>query len=702
MVDAFDASYNAAVNLLVNVGHAIPFSMTKNPLLEPSPLPFSAVPFDNIQLEHYLPALKQAIADSKVRVEKIKTSKESPTFENTVEALETCSENVDSVASVFFNLLSAEADEKHQQLAQEFSPILADFSSDLSLDPDLFKRVKAVYDQRQNLQGEALRLVEKMYTDFVRNGALLDEKQKARVREIDQELSKLGPQFADNVLKATNQFELVVTDKQQLKGLPDSAIEAAALSAQDRGKKEAWIISLQAPSYVPFMTYAENRALREKLWRAYNSRCLGGEADNQEMIRKIVSLRYERAQLMGFKNHADFVLQERMAENSKRVFKFLNELLDASLEPARKDIEEVSKLAKQADGLEKIQPWDFAYYSEKLRQQKFDLDQEQLRPYFELERTINGVFEHARRLYDLEFIETNKLPVYHPDVKVYEVRSQKDQSFVGLFYADFFPRPTKKGGAWMTTFRDQGLFFGKVNRPHVSIVCNLTKPTPSRPSLLTFEEVQTLFHEFGHSLHALLSNCRYRSLSGTNVYWDFVELPSQIMENWILEKESLDLFASHYQTGEKLPKELAAKIKTSARFQSGYTSLRQVNFALLDMAWHTQNPDSRTDVAEFENKVTAKSTLLPKIPGTNISCGFSHIFAGGYSAGYYSYKWAEVLDADAFELFLQQGIFNSEIAQRFRENILARGGTEHPMVLYKKFRGREPDPKALLRRDGLI
>jgi peptidyl-dipeptidase Dcp len=677
---------------------------SEHPLLTTSTLPHQAIPFDRVHTGDFLPALREAIQRGHQRIAEIKANPIKANFQNTVEALETGSEWVERVAGIYFNLLSAEASEEHQNLAQEFSPVLASFSSDVSLDLDLFERLKVVYENQdqEKLTPEQTRLLEKMYRDFVRGGALLDDLKKARLREVDQELAKLSPQFSENVLKATNAFELIIRDAQLLKGLPASAVEAAKATAEEKGQAQAWLFNLQAPSYVPFITYAESRESREKLWKGYNSRAFGGSFDNQDVILKTVRLRHERAQLLGYQSHAHYVLEERMAETPERVHKFLDDLLDASKAAALRDFNEVAEFARDHGGPETLSPWDFTYYSEKLQEHKFGIDQELLRPYFQLEKVAEGAFEHARRLYDLQFVETHDVPVYHPDVKAYEVRKATTGTFIGLFYTDFFPRETKKSGAWMTTFREQGLLAGDVVRPHVSIVCNFTKPTATKPSLLTFDEVQTLFHEFGHSLHALLSNVRYRSLSGTSVFWDFVELPSQVMENWVLEKESLDLFARHYQTGEKIPAELAQKLKDSARFLAGYTSLRQINFGLLDMAWHATDPDKIRKVDEFEAQVTAKSTVLPRVPGTNLSCGFSHIFAGGYSAGYYSYKWAEVLDADAFEFFQERGIFNREVAKRFEENILSKGGTEHPMELYKRFRGREPDPQALLRRDGLV
>jgi peptidyl-dipeptidase Dcp len=663
-----------------------------------------AIPFDQIRVEHYLPAFEQGIQLAKQNVERIKTLPAS--FQNTILGLETSSELLDQVSETYFNLFSAEANEAHQALAKEISPKLAAFQSDVSLDPGLFAKIKEVYENRQTLglKGEDLKLTEKFFKDFSRNGALLSESDKLKLRQIDQDLSVLGPQFSENVLKATNAFEIVISDRKDLLGLPDGAVEAASLEAQKKGHIEKWIFNLQAPSYLPLMQYAQNRELRKKMWMAYNSRTFRDSYDNQEQVKNIVRLRQERASLLGAETHADFVLAERMAKTPASVMSFLNALLVPSKKAAEKDLAELRAFKKSIDGVEEVMPWDFAYYSEKLKEKKYAFNEEELRPYFQLEKVIDGVFEHARRLYLLTFKQIFDVPTYHEDVKVFEVREEGTQKYVGLFYMDFFPRETKKGGAWMTQFRSQGMFVGQVRRPHVSIVCNFTKPTPSKPSLLSYDEVQTLFHEFGHALHGLLSQCQYRTLSGPNVYWDFVELPSQIMENWVKEKEGLDLFAKHYQTGETLPSVLVEKLKRADKFQTGYYSLRQLSFAMLDMSWHSLKPGDlqQLDVDQFETTALAGTRLLPKVPGTNVSVSFSHVFNGGYSAGYYSYKWAEVLDADAFEFFKEKGLFNREVADLFKDNILSRGGTEHPMDLYKKFRGREPDPEALLRRDGLL
>lgn len=676
--------------------------MTQNPLLQASTLQEGAVPFDQIQVDHYLPALQEAITAAKASIEKIKQQKDI-SFTNTIVALEQASEKVDHISGVYFNLFSAEANEAHQALAQEISPLLSAYASDVALDEVLFQKIKFVYDHRTelNLQNEELRLTEKIYSDFSRNGATLPADKKQQLRELDQQLSVLSPQFSENVLKATNAFELWLEDEKDLAGLPEGVREAAAQAAEQKGQKGKWLFNLQAPSYIPFLTYSDRSELREKIWRAASSKSFGGAFDNQKIIQSIVTLKAQRAQLLGYKNYAEYVLEERMAQNSETVFGFLRNLLEPSKLAAQKDLQEVKEFRKSLDGVNEVKPWDFAYYSEKLKEQKYAFNEEELRPYFKLENVIEGVFEHSRRLFGLTYKPVTHLPVYHADVKVYEVHTETGD-YVGLFYMDFFPRETKKGGAWMTSYREQGLWSGKLLRPHVSIVCNFTKPTPTKPSLLSYDEVRTLFHEFGHALHGLLSQCRYRSLGGTNVYWDFVELPSQIMENWTEEKESLDLFARHYETGETIPAELVAKIKKAAQFQAGWMSLRQISFGWLDMKWYTTDPALIGSVDDFETTATEAIRLLPKESGTNMSCSFSHIFGGGYAAGYYSYKWAEVLDADAFEYFKEKGLYNKEVAGKFQSSILSRGGTAHPMELYKEFRGREPDPKSLLKRSGLV
>ncbi|WP_413577254.1 M3 family metallopeptidase [Bdellovibrio sp. HCB290] len=675
---------------------------SNNPFLMPFTAKDQAVPFDKIKVEHYLPALDEAVKLAKANIEKIKSNTATPDFENTIFALEQATELAGVIAGVYGNLESANSDESFQALAKDIYPKLTAMESDISLDEEIFKRVKQVYDNRSSmkLNAEQLRLLEKTYLGFTRNGALLSAADKETLRQIDQEMSVLGPKYSENVLKATNAFEMILEDHKDVAGIPEGILEGAAAAAQAKGKK-GWLFNLQIPSYLPFMTYANNRALREKMAKAYTSRAFGGEFDNQEIVKKIVTLRAKRANLLGFKTHAEFVLAERMAKDPKTVGTFLHKLLDASKAAGQRDVSEVFAYAAQLDAIPELKPWDFGYYSEKLKEEKYAFNEEDLRPYFKLENVVEGVFLHAKQLYGLTFKENKDIPVYHPEVKAYEIFDEAGK-YMGLFYTDFFPRETKKGGAWMTQYRAQGLFGKELKRPHISIVCNFTKPTPTKPSLLTYDEVRTLFHEFGHALHGMLSDVTYQTLSGTSVYWDFVELPSQIMENWAGEKEGLDLFARHYETNEPMPAALIEKLKASQKFQAGYASCRQLQFGMMDMAWHTADPSLITDVDAFEEQATAETRLFPKVPGTNSSCSFSHIFAGGYSAGYYSYKWAEVLDADAFEYFKEEGLFSPEVARKFKEFILSKGGTEHPMDLYKKFRGREPDPNALLRRDGLI
>jgi peptidyl-dipeptidase Dcp len=665
-----------------------------------------SISFEKIELNDFIPAVDKGVEIARENLRRIKENPDAPTFENTMLALESASELLEIASGVYFNLFSAEASSELQALAKEISPKTAAFSSEVSLDAELFARVRHLHDnlKNSNWNEEQKMLVEKTYRSFVKNGALLSPEQKETIKKIDQELSLLGPQFSENVLKATNAFELWIQNKKELEGLPESAIDGASQEAIRKGRPDQWLFTLQAPSFMPFMQYSKNRELRKKMWTAFGSRAYQGDASNQQVVLDLVRLRDERAKVMGYQNHAQITLTERMAETPDRVFDFLNKLLVPSRKAAEKDLQELRDFAKDTDNLVDLMPWDFAYYSEKLKEAKFKFSDEELRPYFKLENVVQGVFAHATKLYGLKFDKLGKdeiVPKYHFEVETYKVTDAKN-NYVGLFYTDFFPRETKRDGAWMTTYRDQGFFMGQVRRPHVSIVCNFTKPTPNKPSLLTYDEVLTLFHEFGHALHGLLSQCSYRSLSGTNVYWDFVELPSQIMENWVKEKAGLDVFAKHYDTNTTIPPELVEKIKKSNQFQAGYYSLRQISFALLDMAWYTASPESIKSVTEFERAATEGTRLFPILEGVNQSCAFSHIFAGGYSAGYYSYKWAEVLDADAFEFFKEKGIFDVEVAHRFRDNILARGGTEHPMQLYKKFRGREPDPNALLRRDGLL
>lgn len=675
-----------------------------NPLLDINfSNPFGATPFDKIRPEHFIPALEKQIAEAKGNIEAIKKV-DQPNFKNVIELLEKADRGVNTIAGIFFNLHSSESSPELQKVAKDFSPILTDFGNDITLDQELFGKVKVVYENRKNekLDGEQIRLLEKTYKSFTRNGALLSDEKKGELREIDKKLSNHSLSFGDNILEDINEFQMFVTDSKDLEGLPESTIEAAALAAKEAKKEGQWLFTLNYPSYVPFMTYSKVRPLREKLYMAFATRGANpGERDNRPLIKEIVALRYKRARLLGFTNHAEYILEERMAERPQTVHQFLNELYEAAKPAGERELNELQEFARELDGLNDLKPWDTAYYTEKLKQKKFSFDQEVLKPFFKLENVIDGVFLVANKLHGLKFRALDNIPVYHKDVRTYEVLDARD-NHVALFYADFFPRKGKRSGAWMTSFRGQWKENGENKRPHISIVCNFTKPTETKPSLLTFDEVLTFLHEFGHALHGILADSQYESLSGTNVYWDFVELPSQILENWAYEKECLDLFARHYETGETIPQEYITKIRDGATFHEGRLTLRQLCFSMVDMKWHDSDPETLPELFELEKDIIEKTTMTPPIEGTSISCAFSHIFQGGYSAGYYSYKWAEVLDADAFEMFKDKGIFNPEVAQSFRENILQKGGSEHPMELFKKFRGREPDPKALLRRAGLI
>ncbi|WP_273272707.1 M3 family metallopeptidase [Maribacter polysiphoniae] len=670
-----------------------------NPLLQS----FDTAPFSKIKNEHFKPAFLQAIEDARAEIDAITVNTAAPTFENTIEALEFSGQQLDRVSSVFFNLNSAETNEEIQKIAQEVSPLLSEFSNDITLNEALFKRIKSVYEQKDQLDltVEQDTLLDKKYKSFSRNGANLPEDKKQRLREIDTELSKLKLKFGENVLAETNSFEMLLTDENDLDGLPEGEKEAAAQMAKSKNK-EGWLVTLDYPSYIPFMKYAKNRELRKKLSLAFGSKAFhNNEFDNQENVLMIANLRHERAVLLGYPSHAHFVLEERMAETPDKVYDFLNELLVKAKPAAEREFKQLEDFAKELDGIDRLQKWDGSYYAEKLKQKLFDLDDEKLKPYFKLENVIAGVFKVAEKLFGLHFTEVFNIDTYHDEVKTYRVTDDQN-NLVSLFYADFHPRAGKRGGAWMTSFKPQYVKDGENVRPHISNVCNFTRSTPSKPSLLTFNEVTTLFHEFGHGLHGMLANTTYPSLSGTSVYWDFVELPSQIMENWCYEKEALELFATHYETGETIPMELISKIKESATFHEGMATLRQLSFGFLDMSWHGADPSNIKDVKAHETKAFDGTQLYPDTIETCMSTAFSHIFQGGYSSGYYSYKWAEVLDADAFAYFKEKGIFNKEVATKFKEHVLSKGGTEKPMVLYKRFRGAEPKVEALLKRAGLL
>ena len=621
-----------------------------------------------------------------------------------MEALDFAGEQLDRISSIFFNLNSAETNDVIQKIAQEVSPLLSEFSNDITLNEDLFRRVKAVYDIKDSfdLTVEQQTLLDKKYKSFSRNGANLPKDKKQKLRDIDKHLSKLTLKFGENVLAETNAFEMLISNEEDLSGLPEGAKEAAKQLAESK-EKEGWLFTLDHPSYIPFITYADNRELRKKLALAAGSNAFKGDAlDNQENILQIVKLRFQRANLLGYKTHAHFVLEERMAKTPETVERFLNELLEKAKPAAEREFKNLEKFAKELDGIDQIEKWDASYYSEKLKQKLFSLDDEKLKPYFKLENVINGAFTIANKLFDLNFEEIDTIDKYHHEVLTYKV-TNNDGDLISIFYADFFPRDGKRNGAWMTSYKPQSIKNGINDRPHISIVCNFTKPTKSKPSLLTFNEVTTLFHEFGHALHGMLANTTYPSLSGTSVFWDFVELPSQVLENWCYEKEALELFATHYETGEVIPMDLVEKIKESATFHEGMQTLRQISLGLLDMSWHAdESPVTIKSVKAHETEAFKNTTLYPDVLENCMSTSFSHIFQGGYSAGYYSYKWAEVLDADAFEYFKEAGIFNKEIANKFKDHVLSQGGTENPMTLYKRFRGKEPRPEALLKRAGLL
>ncbi len=675
-----------------------------NPLLSVFNTPYHTAPFSQIKNEHFKPAIENGIEKARKEIDAIVKNNEAPTFKNTIEALDFSGELLSNVTSVFFNLNSAETNDEIQKIAQEVSPILTEYSNDIALNEGLFKRVKSVFENvaiRKELTTEQTMLLDKTYKGFVRNGANLNDVAKEELRRIDKELSKLSLNFGENVLAETNKYELHLTNQEDLVGLPEGVIEAAAITAKSKNK-EGWLFTLAYPSFIPFMTYAENRIIRQQLYMANATKsCKGDELDNQKNVLRIIELRYQRANLLGYKNHAHFVLEEQMAQTPEKVKRFLNDLLQKAKPFAVKEMEELTNFAQTLGFEGTLQAWDTAFYKEKLKQKLFSLDDEILKPYFKLENVVDGVFQVASKLYGLKFKEITTIDKYHTEVTTYEVTDENNQ-LVALFYADFHPREGKRNGAWMTSFNDQYIKDGKNNRPHIVNVCNFTKPTDTKPSLLTFNEVTTLFHEFGHALHGMLANTVYSSLSGTSVYRDFVELPSQVLENWCYEEEALKLFAKHYQTNEIIPIELIEKIKASANFMEATNIVRQLNFGILDMAWHTTNPTEINNVFDFEHQATKETQLTPVVENTCASTAFSHIFQGGYSSGYYSYKWAEVLDADAFDYFKEHGIFNTTIADKFKEFVLSKGGSEHPMDLYIKFRGKEPDSNALLKRAGLL
>ncbi len=665
--------------------------------------PFNTAPFSKIKTEAFLPAFKKAIENAKNEIDQIVENKALPSFENTIEALDYTGQQLDRISSIFFNLNAAETNDAIQKIAQEVSPLLTEFSNDVALNVALFERVKSVYNAKEtlSLSKEQQTLLDKKYKGFSRNGANLNDAQKEVLRIIDKEQSQLKLTFGENILAETNRYELLITESADLEGLPEGAMEAAKQLAVEKNK-EGWLITLDYPSYVPFMTYAKNRGLRKKLALAFGQKGFQNDAlDNQEIVLKIAQLRFKRAQLLGYETHAHFVLEERMAKTPETVQNFLEDLLSKALPAAKKEFKELEDFAIKLDHIDRLEKWDSAYYSEKLKQERFNFDDEQLKPYFKLENVIEGAFEVAQKLFGLHFTQSHDIDTYHKDVMTYTVEDSQ-QNLVAVFYADFFPRAGKRNGAWMTSYKPQFVKNDKNERPHVSIVCNFTKPTSTKPSLLTFNEVTTLFHEFGHALHGMLADTIYPSLSGTSVAWDFVELPSQIMENWCYEKEALALFAKHYETGASIPMDLIDKIKAAATFQQGMQTMRQLSFGLLDMNWHGIDPREITDVKQHETTAFKETQLFPEVKENCMSTAFSHIFQGGYSSGYYSYKWAEVLDADAFEFFKETDLFDPKIAEAFKTNVLSKGGTQDPLELYIKFRGQKPKVEALLKRSGLL
>jgi len=672
--------------------------MEQNPLVKPFDTPFESAPFSIIRPEHFVPALQENIKTALEEIEAIVSQKAVPTFENTIEALEQSGSFIERNSSLLFNLNSAETSEALQKVTQQAAPLLTQFQNDVRLNTALFQRIKEVYENQAafELTTEQKTLLEKEYKGFVRNGALLDEQAKTSLRTIDTELAQLSLTFGEHVLADTQAYTLHITDSEKLKGLPEAVIEMAKSTAEQK-QLEGWVFTLDYPSYVPFMTYAENRALRKEMSLAFGKRGFQNNAQNNEaIVLKIIHLRQQRALLLGYASHAAFVLEERMAQSEENVKHFLDQLREKAYPAASVEWQSLEAYAQEMYSWDKVEKWDTAYLAEKIKQRDYELDEQKLKVYFPLEKVVNGLFSIVEDLFGLRFKKSTQIDPYHSEVDVYEV--SKNGTFYALLYTDFFPRPGKRNGAWMTKFRPQK----EGQRPHISIVCNFTRPTQKLPSLLSFQEVTTLFHEFGHALHGMLANTKYSSLSGTSVYWDFVELPSQLMENWCYQPEALTRFAKHYQTDELIPEEMIAKIKKAAFFHQGLQTLRQLSFGYLDLSYHSQTAPQIKNIKAHEVEQISPLQFTPDTAENCLSTSFSHIFQGGYAAGYYSYKWAEVLDADAFELFIEKGIFNAETAQAFETHILSKGGTEHPMVLYKRFRGKEPDPGALLRRAGLV
>lgn len=676
-----------------------------NPLFSPYSATDGTIPFEKIKTEHFLPAIEKAIEMAREDIEAIKSNQEAPSFENTIVPYEKSGSLLGQISGIFFNLNSAHTSDEIQMLAQKIAPMLTAYSNEVQMDTALYSRIHQVYENKASfgLDAESEYLLDKIHRGFVRSGANLSDSDKELLKAINTELSQSSLKFGENLLKDSNAFELWIDSEADLKGLPESAKEAAKAMATGKDQPNKWLVTLDYPSYLPFMKYAENRDLRKELFLAFGRRGFNqNDFNNETLLKRIAELRLEKAKLLGHHTYADFVLEERMAKAPKQVIALWEELLEVAIPKAKEEIKEVQDLANELDGLETIERWDFSYYSEKLRDQKFALNDELLKPYFKLENVIDGAFKTATKLFGIRFKERNDIDKYHSEVKTFEVLNEKDEHLAFL-YADFFPRPSKRNGAWMTSYRGQFNNVDEHQRPIISIVCNFTKPTPSKPSLLTFNEVTTLFHEFGHALHGILANGKYESLSGTSVFWDFVELPSQLMENWCYEPECLNLFAFHYENGSVIPQELVQKIKDSMNFLSAYQTVRQVSLGQLDMSWHnTSESPVDVDVYNFEKESNARTNLFPEVESTAISPAFSHIFSGGYAAGYYSYKWAEVLEADAFSYFKENGVFDSKTAMKYKTFILEKGGSEDPMELYKQFRGQAPETKALLKKSGLL
>lgn len=691
------------LNLLLILTLTCTVMIAQNPFFKKSNTPHQTFPFNTLKNEHYMPAFEKGIKEHQLEIDKIANNTQLPTFDNTIVAMERSGALLNHVATIFFALNGAETNDEMQEIAQKVSPLLTEHSTSITLNEKLFKRVEAVYNKREtlNLSIEDAKLLKDTYESFTNNGANLTVEEKDILKQINKDLSLATVQFSQNVLKETNDFSLLVTEKETLAGLPQDFLDMTATKAKAEGK-EGWLLNLRATCYVPVMTYADNRDLRRKLWMAYNTQCLPtSQYDNTKLIEQIINLRLQKANLLGYKTYADYALRDRMAENPENVYKLLNSLMDAYKPTAEKEINDVQEYANKHGNSFVIQPWDFSYYSEKLKTERFDVNDEMLKPFFELEHVKKGVFGLATKLYGLHFTKNTKIPVYHAEVDAYDVTDDKGH-FVAVLYTDFHPREGKRSGAWMTEYKSQYKDAkGKDSRPHITMVMNFTRPTETKPALLEFDEVNTFLHEFGHALHGMLANGTYASLSGTNVYRDFVELPSQLMENFLTEKEFLDDFAVHYETGEKLPAEFIQRIVNASNFNVAYACLRQLSFGFQDMAFHSITEPFNGDVMDIEKTATASSNLLPSIPETGRCTTFSHIFSGGYAAGYYSYKWAEVLEADAFSVFKANGIYNPETAQSFKENILMKGGSEHPMILYKRFRGQEPTIEALLKRTGV-